>query len=110
VASRPWAVRKDRVGAVRTRLAKMLGERGVEIDPEDLRTQKGYWRMGYVDVCRWDGEGTAKGLPGCLDGAAVHVYSWDRMRDLVREGFVTSSDHYGELELHRVGGKHADRG
>ena len=105
------AIRNDRrIGRIRFKLARMLAEQFPElkssyrqremngetprkcVDPFLLTPQIPVYASPKFDCCSWDAD-----LP-LREHGSYHVYSWDKMGDLVRHGFDFTKEGY-EIEL-----------
>lgn len=102
---------RRKVGQIRERLAELLLQEGISVDPGDLWTQEGFYRSRYHDLARWgsnvarwvsgkDPDGKPWSLPLCL-------CSWDTMTSCVRHGITFSSyERHGwgtGVEIHHAG-------
>jgi hypothetical protein len=88
--------RRNRVGRIRERLAALILEAlgtGYDLDPADLNSNIPWYARPQFDGCSWSGRGLQP------NGLAFHVYSWDRMRDCVQNGFGMSQEDAGILDI-----------
>ncbi len=82
-----------KVGRVRVRLAAMLAEHGIIIEPRFLDTQDGpVYRNPGNGLARWFGYARWRSDLQPDRGIGCHLSSWDKMSDCVRFGFDISPD------------------
>lgn len=86
---------KKHPGRIKYRLAQMLAQHGVDVDPYNLRVNYGY-NTARMDGCSWNG-------PGRRGGIAVNVFSMDTMSNLIRFGFSIHEWEKWDIELFRDG-------
>ncbi len=93
-------MRRRGAGRIREKLAKLLGEKGILVDPEDLWTQEGAYRSVHWDLARW-GTMEAKFKDGkAPDGTdwhqSVQLSSWSTMTDCCKYGIdIGKEDEFG---------------
>lgn len=63
---------------MRIRIAAMLAEIGVIVDPDSIHQNQDPCSR-RTDMCRWCVDGTK-------DGRFIHVCSWSRMGDIIKSG------------------------
>jgi hypothetical protein len=86
------------VGRIRRRLAALLAEQGLIVDPADLWVQESGYRGRKWDLARWgsnharwrDGIDQLTGKPYAYD---IHLSSWSKMTDCVRHGISIGPDN-----------------
>jgi hypothetical protein len=93
-------VRWQYAGKTRTKLAEMLLEQGVCVEPTDLcPNSPAHMKPGQYGVT-WDGHGYRVG-----DGRHVHLYSYVSMGSLAKTGFILHPDcgtESGEFQLEAI--------
>jgi hypothetical protein len=83
-------------GRTRIKLAKLLTDLlGFSVDPEDI-WDNNYPEAKYLDLCRW-GAYLKNGRK------SVHIASWDRMVDCVKEGITMFATDDFSFEICRKG-------
>jgi hypothetical protein len=82
------------VGRIRKKLSAMLAEQGLLIDPGLIDSQEGpLHRNPGNDLARWFCLAMwREDLVPERGHLCCHLYSWDRMTDCVRYGFVIRPD------------------
>lgn len=89
---------RRKVGHIRERLAELLLQEGISVEPDDLWMQEGFYRSRYHDLARWGSYTarwvTGKAPDGCRWTLPIHLCSWDTMTDCVRHGLREArADH-----------------
>ena len=102
------AIRNDkRAGRVRRKLAAMIAKEFPElktpyllgdnqtwvVDPFLLTPQIPIYASPIYDCCSWDADFPLRG------GGSCHIYSWDRMGDIVKSGGFDYTKEGYEIEL-----------
>ena len=86
---------RRRVGRTRERLARVLKrDLGLDVAPEDLWMQEGFYRSHYHDLARWGSNAARRSG----DPLPTHIASWDTMTEVCRRG-ATSFNGGGYEEI-----------
>lgn len=99
--------RRRRIGGTRIKLAKMLNEafnekypnRNVNIGPNDIHPNQGYWSHKAQDVMSWEGSVNISPLSKNSTDMSLVFCSWRNMTDLVKKGIILTEDSHYSWEV-----------
>lgn len=93
---------RRKIGRVRVKVAELLRALGLDVEPEAIWMQEGFYRSRYHDLARWGVQARWLGNPAGLKderrgeprvGQFVSLYSYALMADCARHGLTLSADH-----------------
>lgn len=85
-------------GRIKIRLAEMLAQAGLDIQPEQLKVNYGY-NTKHRDGCSWTGQYKTE-MYGHL--TYISIYSWEQMSVLVRKGIEVEQEDNQRYCIHSI--------